>query len=86
MSLARSPGAPTILGMDPQLFELGYEQGGLVYFAFGGQTMVAAVRTKENFDKALEGGLTLQQYLNSELAPNEWNAAKKIEQAVCSPR
>jgi hypothetical protein len=60
----------------------GYEQGGLLYFTFEGQEMVAVVRERREFDKHRERGTPLQTYCNTPVSYRVWGAALAIEELI----
>jgi hypothetical protein len=63
--------------IDDPRYDGGYEQGGLVYFSMNGKKMVLVVREKEALKRHLGG--TLQEYLNSEVTDDAYDAALAIE-------
>jgi hypothetical protein len=60
----------------------GYEQGGLLYFTFEGQEMVAVVRERCEFDKHRAGGTSLQTYCNTLVSDRAYGAVLAIEQLI----
>ncbi|HXJ94946.1 MAG TPA: hypothetical protein VMT20_19060 [Terriglobia bacterium] len=60
----------------------GYEQGGLLYFTFEGQEMVAVVRERCEFDKHRERGTSLQAYCNTSVSDKAYGAALAIEELI----
>jgi len=60
----------------------GYEQGGLLYFTFEGQEMVAVVRERREFDKHRERGTSLQAYCNTPVSYSAHGAVLAIEELI----
>ena len=60
----------------------GYEQGGLVYFMFEGQEMVAIVRERSEFHKHRASGTPLQTYCNTCVSDRTYGAALAIEELI----
>lgn len=59
-----------------------YERGGLLYFNFDGQEMVAVVRDRKSFDKHWKDGTTLKDYVQIDVGVKGYDAAKAIEALI----
>ncbi len=60
----------------------GYEAGGLLYFTFEGQEMVAVVRERCEFDNHRKQGTSLQTYCNTLVSDRAYGAALAIEDLI----
>jgi hypothetical protein len=73
---------PLPRGLSRIEFQDGYEQGGLVYFRMNGKEMVLVLRERQEFDRALKNGTSLQDYCNSTLSHVAYDAARSIEALI----
>ena len=60
----------------------GYDQGGLLYFRFENREMVAVIRGRGDFEKQLESGTSLQDYVASPVYDQVFGAALGLEALI----